>query len=89
MKYAIKLTACDHSGISAERRLSTALGFSNEMSKATLIDIFAGGVYGGEVAHKNGVFDRKKSAQVVADAIEARCAFGGTPVAITAKIVEV
>lgn len=73
-KYVIELStyAADKS---AAQVISEALGFKKELSHGTLIDIFAGGA--GFQRHKNGVFTSKKSAQIVARAINERGWFGG------------
>ena len=70
MKTKIELTT--YANETAEAVISSAMGFETELTAGTLIDIFAK-----EMPHKNGVFKTKKAAQIVADAINKRAAYGG------------
>lgn len=81
MKYQIKLTtyATDKSAAAV---ISAALGFDKELSHGTLVDVFAK-----DLPHKNGVFTSKKRAQLVAERINQRGAFGGFPIATIAQAV--
>lgn len=82
MKYAIKLTTFS-ADETAQAVVSAALGFNKELSHGTIVDIFAKGL-----AHKDGVFTSKKRAQIVADRINARGAFGGFSILTSAAVVE-
>jgi len=70
MKYKINLGSDE---LRTRTIISEALKFSNTLSYGTLVDIFAKN----DFSHKQGVFTNRKFAQIVANRINARGAFGG------------
>lgn len=81
MKYAITLTTYAKDK-TAEKVISESLGFKQELSNGTIVDIFAK-----NARHKNGVFTSKKVAQIVANRINDRGSFGGFSILTTANVV--
>ena len=71
MTYTIKLV--NHTETPSEVFISTALEFRNVLSREAIIDIFAQN----NIPHVNGVFKSKKLAEIVAERIRLRGAFGG------------
>ena len=71
MKYKIKLTTYSTEE-SAEAIISKALEHRNVLSHGTVIDLFSQGI-----EHKNGIFNGKKRAKIVAENINKRGTFGG------------